>query len=121
MLFLRLGNKVVGVRGLAVILVVAVLGIMASSLYAGFRVERAQERGFDALAGVIKDQEKKYEASMTAMRNDHAALRRAQDQGNCLQTFDFGERRTLREKYSPGSWAAWCPWLRESDRYTIGP
>src|SRR3990167_671229 len=82
-------------RGLGVLLALAVLAMIASNLYAGWRVEMA----------------------ITTFSHDktteHRVIRTSQDRTSCIVAMDPKDREKFRETYAPGAFKRWCPWVEE--------
>ena len=82
-------------RGLGVLLTLAVLAMIASNLYAGWRVETA-------IATIGRES-----------NGGHAVIRTSQDRTSCIVAMDPKDREKFRETYAPGAFKRWCPWVEE--------
>lgn len=87
------GGKGVSVKGGVVILFLAVLALIASQLYAGFRVESA-----------IKDGSA-----------EHRNIKVGMDRTSCIVTMKPEEREKFRADFRPGAFRQWCPWVEEPE------
>lgn len=76
------GNKSLAVRGIAVIVFLMLVSVIASVGAAHYLSNR-----------------------------DHEAIRRSQDRMSCILTLTAEERSTFRENYHPGAWSRLCAWL----------
>lgn len=100
------GKLRVGARGLGVAVVVGVAVVIGANLWAGYRIEQTFERV--AVNSHI----------------EHRALTTAMNVQACMQSFDFGERKGLRDAlgYARSSreafhiLTAWCPWMSYEER-----
>lgn len=77
------GTKTLSVRGLAVLLVIAVACIVAASFYAAYQSEM-----------------------------QHRDLSRGQDQNSCILTMQPEERVNFRKDVGPNAFERWCWWVR---------
>ena len=89
------GDKGVSVKGVAVIVFLMWLAIVASNLYSGYRLEQA-------FTGVT-----------VAMGGQHRELATASDRTACAVSLSPAERERFRQEYRPGAWSLWCPWIKE--------
>ena len=88
-------GKTVKARGVGAILLIAVLAIVSSNLYAGYRME-------NALSGLSRDKSV-----------EHQTIRTSQDRTSCIVAMDPKDREKFRETYAPGAFKRWCPWVEE--------
>jgi hypothetical protein len=77
------GTKTLSVRGIAIIIVLAVAVVVASSLYGAYQSDR-----------------------------QHAGLTRSQDQTSCILAMTADERTAFRKDMGPQVFERWCWWLR---------
>jgi hypothetical protein len=82
-------------KGFGVYLALAVVGIVGSNLYAGYRTEQAIVAG-----------------GRTAV-TEHAILRTTQDRTACIVAMTPEERTRFRERFQPGAFKQMCPWMDE--------
>lgn len=82
-------------RGPLVIGVLAVLAIIGSNLYAGYRLEESLR------------------ASMAHLAMEHHVMTRANEQTACMVALSPEDREHFRIEYRPGAWSRWCPWIKE--------
>ena len=88
-------GKGIKARGLGVVVALAVLAIVGSNLYAGWRVETA-------ISTVSRDKS-----------DEHRTIRTSQDRTSCIVAMDPKDREKFRETYAPGAFKKWCPWVEE--------
>lgn len=88
-------GKAVKARGLAVFFILAVLAIIASQLYAGYRVETALVRAFDAGS------------------DQHKTITVSQNRTSCIVSMGAEVREAFRASYVPGAFKKFCPWVDE--------
>jgi len=88
-------GKGVSVKGGMAIFFLAVLAIIGSNLYAGWRVE-------SAVVAIVE-----------VSKKDHGVLRTSQDRTSCIVTMKSDEREKFRADYRPGAFKQWCPWVEE--------
>jgi len=84
-------GKGISVKGSLAVFFLAILAIIGSNLYAGFRVESA-----------IKD-----------MSGEHRTIRVSQDRTSCIVAMTTIDRDKFRSEYRPGAFKQWCPWVDE--------
>lgn len=99
-----LGPYHLAAKGNLTVIILCVLGVIATILFSGWRIERTAIDSHLALA-----------ASMAQARRDqmeeHRYLTRSQDMMSCILTLSVDERKTLREHYFPGAIQVNCPWI----------
>lgn len=88
-------GKAVKARGLAVFFILAVLALIASQLYAGYRVETALLRAFDAGSA------------------QHTTITVSQNRTSCIVSMSPEVREAFRASYVPGAFKKFCPWVTD--------
>lgn len=88
-------GKSVTARGVAVYAILAVLSVIGAILYSGNETKEA----IRALAW--------------ASKQEHTALRLAQDRTSCILSLTVEERAAFRVRYQAGSFKLWCPWMED--------
>jgi hypothetical protein len=94
---LRLGYREasLSIRGISVFLALAVVAIITSNFYSGYRIEQA-------IVGL----------RMESMR-EHMMLRTGQDRTSCILTMSQEDRGQFRLRYQQGAFKQMCPWMEE--------
>jgi hypothetical protein len=91
------GGWAAGARGLGAIMLLLGVAVVASNLWSGDQTRKAIASGVEQTT------------------REHRALKRSQDIGACINTYDFPDRRKLREEWRQGAWSTWCPWLTDDE------
>lgn len=110
------GNKVLSVHGLATLLVVVGIAIIAGVLYNGHEITTSVEK-------VGRAVEASNQALVTAIREDVASSTREHKEmtweiklSSCIHTLDDETKRAVR--HSPNTpWQVWCWWVDEAPGY----
>jgi len=86
----EVGYKGLGIkaRGLGVIVLIAVLVIVASTISSWYLVQQS-------------------------MAEQHKRLTTSQDRTSCMVSISTEERDKFRREYRPGAFRQWCPWVDE--------
>jgi len=98
-IFLSWNGKSIGARGAAVYLVLAVVSIIASNLYAGWLTKTAVT---DAIASIA-----------AATTTEHRKLQIGQDRTSCILTMTVEQREKFRDRFIQGAFKTWCPWVED--------
>lgn len=88
-------GKGIKARGLGVFLALAVLAVVGSNLYSGWRVETA-------IGSMSRDK-----------TGEHRIIRTSQDRTSCIVAMSTVDRDKFRSEYRPGAFKQWCPWVEE--------
>jgi hypothetical protein len=88
-------GKGIKAKGLAVYVLLGVLAIVGSNLYAGYRGEQMIARIAEG------------------MSKEHVRLALAQDRTSCIVTLTFEQREQFRKDFRPGAFRQWCPWVQD--------
>lgn len=91
-------------KGNLTVIVVCVLGVVATILFTGWRIESAAIHSHDSLLLALSQ-------AKQAEMEEHKYLIRSQDMMSCILTLSVEERRALRERYFPGALQVNCPWI----------
>lgn len=92
------GKASISARGFGVLIVLCLLAIVGSNLYAGLRLEKL------------------FEKQTAALSRDHKSIGRGQEQATCILALTTEERLKFREDRRPDAWVQWCWWITRQNR-----
>ena len=96
------GRTRLSAQGFGVLVLIALLAVIASTLYAGLRVEWSVE----SLA-------KQLVTTQTARKGEHDRIVTDLSKTACMLALSAEERTRFRLDFRPGAWSRWCPWITE--------
>lgn len=99
-------GKGIGARGVGVLIILAVLVISGTNLWAGRMVENTMIREYAKITELLIESRK-------AQRAEHDLLRATQERVVCITTMTPEDRVKFRNGYRDGDFKRWCLWVTE--------